>query len=106
MKTIKKIGLTKAGDFLGSVLKSAGLKQALESYSFVRDWQTIVGVEVAKYAKPDRIVRGTLYIKVKSPVWAQELSFQKDQILNNIKKHSQANLAVNDLRFFVDPLLK
>jgi len=73
---------------LKSVLKSHGLEKKLARYEFILQWKEIVGAEIAKRARPEYIRGDTLVVGVESSTWAQELSFQKDIILNRLKRYS------------------
>ena len=47
-------------------------------------WKKVVGEQINKHTKPEKVTFGKLYIKVDSPVWRQELMYQKSDIMNKI----------------------
>ena len=77
-KSIKEI---LSGYFEGSSLveinKTINLEQA---------WKSIVGKTIAKNTKIIQLKKGTLTIKTKTPIWRNELSFQKQALLEKLQK--------------------
>lgn len=66
-------------------------------------WNDAVPPRVALNAQPVRFERGTLMVHVKSPIWAQELSFLKEDLLRQVRSKAPS-LLVRDIRFRVGPL--
>ena len=64
-------------------------------------WWRAVGPRVAERARPMRLVRGELTVRVASPTWGQELSFLAPTIIDRLTK---LGFAVERLRFFVGPV--
>lgn len=46
-------------------------------------WAEIVGDFLYKYTRPDRVVKGILYIKTVSSSWLNEISFMKEEIIDS-----------------------
>jgi predicted nucleic acid-binding Zn ribbon protein len=86
---------------LRMALKSVGLDKEIAKYEFVLRWAEIVGPEIAKRTRPECIRNNTLVIRVVSSAWAQELSFQKDVILNRLKRMYPEHSVVQDVHFYV-----
>ena len=88
-----------------SVLRSTFRKYNLESkiseYSFVSKWEEIVGATIAKRTKPECIKGKIFFVRVENSVWAQELSFHKEQILEKLKLYMPTNKKIDDIVFFV-----
>jgi len=95
--------LTAVKGVLRSAMRRYGLEERFAKYEFVAHWDEIVGSEIAKRAKPDRIQNRTLYVRVANSLWAQELAFQKHVILSRLKKYLDAGQSIDDLHFFLDP---
>lgn len=89
---------------LGKTLRNVypGKEQFDEARVF-GGWNDAVPPRVALNAQPVRFQRGTLLVHVKSPVWAQELSFLKEDLLRQIRAKAPS-LKVRDIRFRVGPL--
>lgn len=79
------------------VARIAG-KNAMLEYRALRDWNTVVGEVVAQVSVPVRVVKGVLFVSVKSSTWRQELSMQKPQILKKYKEKFGAGI-IRDIRF-------
>lgn len=110
-KRRRRKGVTvKAEDILGKVLARYGIEHDLKRYSFVTNWDDIVGNEVAKRCRPDSIRGNTLYIAVNDSIWAQELSFMSNDILVRVNHFLKKNNSfgagsspIKGVKFFVDP---
>lgn len=64
----------------------------------VRDWEAAVGSRIAARARPARLDRGILVVRVASSTWAQELALLADHILEQLRMRG---VAVEGLRFRV-----
>jgi len=74
---------TKVGDILGGVLKSAGLADRLGQAAVVAAWPELVGERIAGAAVPESVAAdGTLFVRVKSSAWRQELSLMTPEVLS------------------------
>ena len=63
-------------------------------------WGNIVGAKFSNITKPYSIKANKIYVSVKSPVIAQELSLYKAKILQKINSYSQPlGLFINDIVF-------
>jgi len=49
-------------------------------------WERAVSRRIAEVARPVKLVHGTLIIHCKSSAWAQELSFQQEDLLASIRQ--------------------
>lgn len=61
-------------------------------------WHAAVGARIASRTTPGRLQRGTLEVRVASAVWAQELSFLKDDLVTRLRA---AGIKVTALSFRV-----
>ncbi len=73
-------------------------KVAWELHLLNLEWESIVGKRAYHNCKPGKISNETLWIAVKSSVWMQELSYQKEPIIEKINKTLQ-NMEIKDLRW-------
>ncbi len=63
-------------------------------------WVTIVGDSVAAHTRPTGIHRRVLQVAASSPVWAQNLSYERRRILQKIQALGQLrSLQLKDIRF-------
>lgn len=84
-------------ELLGDVLKS-------QQTGGIRDgriallWEETVTPEIAKQTEAVKVRNRVLYIKTKSPVWAQELNLLKIELMERINQRAGFS-AVRDIRF-------
>ncbi|MCF7832641.1 MAG: DUF721 domain-containing protein [Candidatus Marinimicrobia bacterium] len=79
------------------VARIAG-KQAMLEYEAFRNWNTVVGEVIAQVSVPVKVIKGVLYVSVKSSTWRQELSMQKPQILKKFETRFGQGV-ITDIRF-------
>ena len=75
------------GELINEFMHQESVSEKLRSYQVVGDWEKIVGEPIARNAEIARIENGTLYVKVKSGPWRNELIFMKPAILQKIKEN-------------------
>lgn len=79
----------------GEVLRAARAQRVL------RNWEAIVGPELAKRSQPDRYERGTVWVSVAGSAWAQELRMLEPTILAKVAEFCGDPHLVVALRFGV-----
>jgi predicted nucleic acid-binding Zn ribbon protein len=85
------------------VMKQLGLEARFWEQTLVSEWHKLVGPQVAKYARPGRLDRKTLYIFVTHPAWLSELSrYGQKQILENLQRRFGAD-RIKGVRLQLDP---
>lgn len=88
-----------AAQLVSSALKAYHVKADVERYSFVPNWPEIVGDQIAKIAKPERITRdGTLIVRVIDAAYAQEFTFRAEELLSKLHQFDEGR-AVISIRF-------
>lgn len=98
---IKKIQqMESLGAVLDQSLKRFDLSQRLDEYGVWPVWNDVVGKTIARNAQPEKIRNGTLFVKVASPVWMQQLQFMKEMIVEKINQRLNC-AAVKNLFFMV-----
>jgi predicted nucleic acid-binding Zn ribbon protein len=83
------------GDVLSMSLKRLQLGQRLDEYGVWPIWNDVVGVPIARNAQPEKIRNGTLFVKVASPVWMQQLQYMKIMIVERINQRLKADIVKN-----------
>lgn len=72
----------RVSEVLAGYLKSAGLAARVEQAGIVAEWPKLVGPEIAEAAKAEAVTQdGTLFVRVKSSAWRQELSLMTPDIM-------------------------
>lgn len=92
--------LESLGSVLEQSLKRFELAQRLEEYGIWPLWNDVVGGPIARNAQPEKIRHGTLFVKVTSPVWMQQLQFMKDMIADKLNQRL-GNPVVKNIFFMV-----
>ncbi len=79
-------GMQGLGKFLGDSLKAHKLEAKIKEQTALLVWDEIVGKQVSAAAQPEFITEGKLFVTTKSPVWANELTFMKADIMSRLNK--------------------
>jgi predicted nucleic acid-binding Zn ribbon protein len=88
------------GAVLDPSLKRFDLSPRLDEYGVWPIWNDVVGKTIARNAQPEKIRNGTLFVKVTSPVWMQQLQFMKEMIVEKINLRLKSD-TVKNLFFMV-----
>jgi hypothetical protein len=78
--------IEKLGQVLEKSLKRLELSAHLDEYGVWPIWNEVVGPTIARNAQPERIRNGTLFVKVTSPVWMQQLQYMKEMIAERLNQ--------------------
>jgi predicted nucleic acid-binding Zn ribbon protein len=87
--------IERLGQVLHKSLKRLELSTRLDEYGVWPIWNDVVGPTIARNAQPERIRNGTLFIKVTSPVWMQQLQYMKDMIAERLNQRLKTNTVRN-----------
>jgi hypothetical protein len=96
----KSLQTESVGDVLEQSLKRLDLAARLDDYAVWPIWNDVVGKVIARNAQPEKIRNGTLFVKVSSPVWMQQLQFMKDMIAGKLN-HRLKGETVKNIFFMV-----
>ena len=88
------------GNVLEKSLKRIDPSGRLAEYSVWPIWNEMVGDIIARNAQPDKIRQGTLFVKVSSHVWMQQLQYLKDTISEKLN-HRLGGEVVKNIFFYV-----
>lgn len=91
----KDLTVERVGDVLGNSLKRLDLWSRLDEYGVWPIWNDVVGRTIALNAQPEKIRNGTLFIKVTSPVWMQQLQFMKQMIADKLNQRLKTEIVKN-----------
>jgi predicted nucleic acid-binding Zn ribbon protein len=73
---------TRLGEVLAGYLKTAGLSERVGQAAVVDAWPALVGERIAHAAAPESVAPdGTLFVRVASSAWRQELSLMTPEVL-------------------------
>ncbi|SRR5688572_7136037 len=96
----KTLSTESLGAVLEQSLKRLDLAARLNDYAVWPIWNDVVGQVIARNAQPEKIRNGTLFVKVSSPVWMQQLQFMKDMIAGKLN-HRLRGETVKNIFFMV-----
>lgn len=86
----------KLGDIVKKLMKNPKISHRLEKLNVLDVWQDIIGVQLCKYITDQKIHKDILYVKIKSPVVRNELSYKKSDFIKQINKRIGKNI-INDI---------
>jgi len=93
--TGKDLQLERLSEVLAKSLKRLELGSQLDEYGVWPIWNDVVGEPIARNAQPEKIRNGTLFVKVSSPVWMQQLQYMKEMIAESVNHRLKANVVKN-----------
>jgi predicted nucleic acid-binding Zn ribbon protein len=88
----------KLGSVVATVLAERGYLSVCREYDVMRSWRGIVGDRVAAATECTNVENGTLYVRVTSAAWRQEISYLKQEILASIRQKTSCT-TIRDIVF-------
>lgn len=85
--------MKKVGSLITPFLKNLGVEEAVGFEKIRRDWQTLFNEPLSLHMYPSTLKNGELMINVDSPVWLQQISFYKADIIKKL-----AGRGITDVR--------
>ena len=83
-----KIG--SVGDALDEYFVRHGLKKRIDQAQVVNDWNDLVGPQVSSACHPEAVDQsGTLWVRVKSAAWMQELQMMSPTIIRELARRGR-----------------
>mgnify|MGYP001211034364 FL=1 len=86
------------GKALGEFIKDSKIEKGLEQNKATMIWPEVVGKKIADNTEVCSVESGVVLVKVKTPVWRQELQLQKHDIINQLNK-TLTKKTIKDIRF-------
>jgi predicted nucleic acid-binding Zn ribbon protein len=74
------------GNSIQAILSDYGLLPRMKQFDALNLWAEVVGEQIAKVAKAEKIDHGSLIVRVEKPVWRNELIFLKKEIIAKINE--------------------
>ncbi len=109
----KPSGTLKVKGVLDAVIRNRGWFGKFDERRIFNLWDSIAGEGMIQHSQPISLSRGILRVEVSHPMFAQELSFEKDHLMKklatqqenqNISGHkSSANSKIIDIQFRFNP---
>jgi predicted nucleic acid-binding Zn ribbon protein len=91
------------GDAMKEYFGKNGLQRRVQQATVVNEWPSLVGARLAKVTSPVSVdAAGTLWVRVSSPSWMQELHMMSREIIRELAKNGkpvkQIRWVANDVR--------
>ena len=83
------------GDIIRKLMKNPKLAGKLDELDALQAWEEIIGKQIYKYVADQKIYKGTLYVKLKSAVVRNELSYKKSELISQINNRLAKKLLTN-----------
>ena len=83
------------GDIIRKLMKNPKLAGKLDELDALQAWDEIIGNQICKYVADQKIYKGTLYVKLKSAVVRNELSYKKSELISQINNRLGKKLLTN-----------
>ena len=78
----------KIGDIISKLMKNPKLSEKLDNLDAIDIWEKIIGTDLQNILTDKRVHKGVLYIKLKSSVVRNELSYKKTEFIKQINQES------------------
>ena len=85
------------GPSLAPAVEELGVTQKLARFQIQASWPELVGPRLAPHCAPQKLQGRTLWLRVRAPVWSQEIMLLQDSILGAISRRFP-RLRVEQLR--------
>ena len=85
-------------DLLSEYFKGSDLKEINETINLNKSWKKIVGKTISQKTEITSIKNGKIIIKTSNPIWRNELTFQKEDLLNRLKKE-EPEINIKEIEF-------
>ena len=90
------------GSALSAWLNEAGLGARLEQVQALERWRGAVGPQVAAVTRPETVnAQGTLWVRVTTSAWANELSLMSPRILAQVNRGVAPKAQIREIRWLV-----
>ncbi len=83
---MRKTNLMNIGVVIKKLMQNPKLVDRLEKLDVLDIWKDIIGKDLEKYIAEARIKDNILYVKVKSSIVKNELSYKKTDLIKKINK--------------------
>jgi len=89
------------GSIINKIISDPKIKSKLEISNIFNHWNEIVGSEIHKKSRPDKLTGGVLFVSVINFTWANELSLMSEQLKDKINSYVGRKV-VKSIRFKPD----
>ena len=94
-KRTRQTKLQSLGDILQTFLKERNIFLSSERQRIREVWLKAVGPQIAEQTSPDRLKKGSLFVKVSTSIWMQQLHFLKEEMIDKINQQMGKDFITN-----------
>ena len=85
-------------ELLSNYFKGRDFKDINNTINLNKSWKQIVGKTISKNTEIIDVKNGKISIKTTNPIWRNELTFQKEDLLQRLKKEAP-ELKIKEIEF-------
>ena len=74
------------GQIIKKIIRNNKLSKRLDVLNVLDVWNNIIGKDLEKYIKSTKLVDDKLYVKLRSSIVRNEMSYKKTQLIQRINK--------------------
>ena len=83
---MRKDNNRRVGEIIRELMKNPKLSEKLDNLDAIDVWKEIIGAPLCRYITDQKIYKGVLYIKLKSAVVRNELSYKRSDFIQQINQ--------------------
>ena len=89
------------GKIVANVIGKSGVAERIEQAGIIPEWRQLVGPQIAAVTSPQSIsANGTLFVRVTTNAWANELSLLEPELLRSLNG-KQGRAPVKKIRWML-----
>lgn len=81
-----------------SLVRDLGIAPKMAQYDVIAAWPEVVGPQIARVTKPERMENGVLYVAVTTAPWRAELAMKRLDLIEKLNTRIGTRV-LNDIRF-------
>ena len=85
-------------ELFSDYFKGSDFKEINNTINLNKSWKKMVGKTISKHTEIINIKNGKISIKTTNPIWRNELTFQKEDLLQRLKKEAR-ELNIKEIEF-------
>ena len=83
---MRRNNINTIGQVIKKLIKNKKLSKRLDALKVLDVWDNIIGKDLEKYIKSTKLVDDKLYVKLRSSIVRNEMSYKKTQLIQRINK--------------------
>jgi hypothetical protein len=84
--------MEKAASALSPLIRRLGLSAGVRLGRIRAEWDTLFGPTLSAHMSPSKLTEGELLVNIDQPIWMQQLTFHKRQIVEKLRPYGVKNI--------------